>query len=63
MFVFALMAAYYIMRPIRDGMSSDWSDVELSWLWTGTMLVSFIAVSIYGWVVSRIAFRLLVPSL
>jgi AAA family ATP:ADP antiporter len=63
LFVFALMAAYYIMRPIRDGMSSDWSDVELSWLWTGTMLVSFIAVSIYGWVVSRIAFRLLVPSL
>ena len=63
LFVFALMSAYYILRPIRDGMSSDWSDVELSWLWTGTMLVSFIAVSIYGWVVSRIAFRLLVPSL
>ena len=63
LFVFTLMAAYYIMRPLRDGMSSDWSDVELSWLWTGTMFVSFLAVSIYGWVVSRVAFRLLVPGL
>jgi AAA family ATP:ADP antiporter len=31
-FVFTLMAAYFILRPVRDAMSSDWSDEELSWL-------------------------------
>ena len=30
LFVFTLMAAYYVLRPVRDAMSSDWSDAELS---------------------------------
>ena len=30
-FVFVLMAAYYILRPVRDAMASDWSDAEVSW--------------------------------
>ena len=25
-FVFLLMTAYFILRPLRDAMSSDWSD-------------------------------------
>ena len=29
-FVFVLMAAYYILRPVRDGMASDWTDTEIS---------------------------------
>lgn len=33
-FVFVLMAAYYILRPVRDAMASDWTDVQVSWLWT-----------------------------
>jgi AAA family ATP:ADP antiporter len=34
--VMVLMAAYYIMRPVRDSMASDWSDAEVSWVsvWT-----------------------------
>ena len=30
LFVFTLMAAYYVLRPVRDAMSSDWTDAELS---------------------------------
>ena len=29
-FVFSCLASYYIIRSVRDGMSSDWSDAELS---------------------------------
>ena len=61
-FVFVLMAAYFILRPVRDAMSSDWSDVELSTLWSSTFLFSVIAVSIYGAVISRVKFRYLVPG-
>ncbi len=61
--VLVLMASYYILRPVRDAMASDWSDAEVSWLWTATFFVSFIAVSLYGAVVTRLAFRRLVPTI
>ena len=60
--VFLLMAAYYILRPVRDAMASDWSDAEVSWLWTLTFFFSAIAVSLYGDLMTRIRFRNLVPS-
>ena len=60
--VFLLMAAYYILRPLRDAMSSDWTDAEVSWLWTLTFVFSLLAVSLYGTVVARLRFNRLVPS-
>ena len=62
LFVFTLMAAYFILRPVRDSLSSDWTDEQLSWLWTSTFFISIIAVSIYGAVISRLRFRAIVPS-
>ena len=62
-FVFVLMTAYFILRPVRDSLSSDWTDEQLSWLWTSTFFVSVIAVSIYGAVISRIRMRVIVPSM
>jgi len=61
LFVFVLMSAYFILRPVRDALSSDWSDEQLSWLWTSTFFFSVIAVSIYGLVISRIRLALIVP--
>lgn len=61
-FVFTLMAAYFILRPVRDAMASDWSRAEVSWLWTSTFLFSVIAVSIYGGIISRIRFQRVVPA-
>lgn len=60
--VLVLMAAYYLLRPVRDAMASDWSDAEVSWLWTFTFFISAIAVSLYGTAVSRVRFIHLVPS-
>ena len=62
-FVFVLMTAYFILRPVRDSLSSDWTDEQLSWLWTSTFFVTVIAVSIYGAVISRIRMRVIVPSM
>lgn len=60
--VLMLMGSYYILRPVRDAMASDWSDAEVSWLWTFTFFFSTIAVSLYGGAVARIRFQRLVPS-
>ena len=61
-FVFVIMTAYFILRPVRDALSSDWSDEQLSWLWTSTFIFSARAVSIYGAVISRVRFKVIVPS-
>ncbi len=61
-FVFILMAAYYVLRPVRDAMASDWSDAELSWLWTLTFFISAGAVLLYGAIVAKIRIRRLVPG-
>ncbi len=62
LFVFTLMVAYFILRPVRDALSSDWTDVELSWLWTSTFVLSVVAVSIYGTIISRVQIKNIVPG-
>jgi len=59
--VLLLMGSYYILRPVRDAMASDWSDAEVSWLWTLTFFLSALAVSVYGAAVARLRLHLLVP--
>ena len=61
LFIFVLMAAYFILRPVRDAMSSDFSDVELSLLWTGTFVFSVPAVFLYGAIIPHVRFDRLVP--
>ncbi|PCJ50227.1 MAG: MFS transporter [Gammaproteobacteria bacterium] len=60
--VLILMASYYTLRPVRDAMSSDWSDAEVSMLWTINFFFSFAVVAGYGFSVSRISLKNLVPS-
>ena len=60
--VLVLMGAYYILRPLRDAMASDWTDAEVSWLWTFTFFFSAAAVSLYGVAVTRIRLQRLVPT-
>jgi len=62
LFVVVLMSAYYILRPVRDAMASDWSDAEVSWLWTINFFISTAVVALYGIAVSRFRFQLLVPT-
>lgn len=62
LFVFVLMAAYYLLRPVRDAMASDWTDAEVSWLWTINFFISTAAVALYGVLVSRLKFSQLVPA-
>ncbi len=59
--VLILMGSYYILRPVRDAMASEWTDAEVSWLWTINFFFSTLAVSLYGWAVTRIRFQRLVP--
>jgi len=59
--VFLLMASYFVLRPVRDAMASDWSDAEVSLLWNIQFFLSAGLVSLYSLAVSRLAFRWVVP--
>lgn len=62
LFVFILFSAYFIIRPARDAMASDWSRVDTSLLWTMTFFVSIVAVFLYGLIISRVRFSRVVPG-
>ena len=62
LFVFIVMASYYFLRPVRDSLASDWTDPEISQLWTIQFFFSAALVAIYGFACSRIRFRWLVPA-
>ena len=61
-FLFLLMLAYNILKPVRDALAPEWSDVELASLWTINFFFSAIAVSIYGYAVSRGKLKKVIPG-
>ncbi len=61
-FVLCLMFAYNVMKPVRDAMAPDWSDAALAWLWTYNFVFSIVAVSAYGYAVSRVRLKYLIPG-
>ena len=62
LFIFSLMLAYNIMKPVRDAMAPDWSDAETALLWTYNFFFSIVAVSLYGFAVSRTRLKILIPG-
>ena len=62
LFVFILMTSYYILRPIRDAMASDWSDSEVSFLWNLNFVISAVLVAVYGFAISRTRLRNVIPA-
>ncbi len=60
-YFFALLCAYYIIRPMRDEMGIAGGVEHLQWLFTGTFLAMLAAVPLFGWVTSRYSRRQFLP--
>ena len=60
-YFFALLCAYYIVRPMRDEMGIAGGVDKLHWLFTGTFLVMLAAVPVFGWISSRFPRRRFLP--
>lgn len=59
---FALLASYYILRPVRDTLATDFGPQQLQLLFTGTFIGSLIASPLYTALASRIALRRFLPG-
>ena len=62
-FVLILMSSWYILRPVRDALISDWSDYDVSLLISIALGLCFVAVSVYGFAVTHLRFKIVVPAL
>jgi AAA family ATP:ADP antiporter len=60
-YFFALLCAYYIVRPMRDEMGILGGVENLQWLFTGTLIAMSAAVPLFGWVSSRFPRRRFLP--
>ena len=59
-YFFSLLCGYYVLRPIRDAMGTEY---ELRWLFMGTFVGMLLAVPVYGALVSRWPRRRFLPAI
>jgi AAA family ATP:ADP antiporter len=60
-YFFLVLAAYYIIRPVRDEMGVAVGREHLQTLFVAVFFVMLAAVPVYGWVSSHVPKRLIVP--
>ncbi len=60
-YFFCLLAAYYVLRPLRDEMGVAGGVRNLHWLFTATFVVMLAAVPVFGAVVARLPRRRFIP--
>ncbi|MCX4242022.1 NTP/NDP exchange transporter [Paraliomyxa miuraensis] len=58
---FALMAGYYVLRPVRDEMGIEGGVEQLHWLYTGTFLAVLVVTPLLSWLIARLRRRAGVP--
>ncbi len=60
-YFFALLAGYYVLRPLRDQMGIAGGTKALPWLFTATFIALLMSQPVYGALVAKLPRRLFVP--
>lgn len=61
-YFFLLLAAYYVLRPVRDAMAVQVGSGKLQWLFTATFLAMLALVPLYGWLCARLPRARFLPA-
>jgi AAA family ATP:ADP antiporter len=61
LFNFVILASYYVIRPIRDDIGAAGGVENLSWLFTGTMVVTLLANTAFAATVAKMPRRKFLP--
>ena len=62
-YFFSLLCGYYIIRPVRDEMGVQAGLSSLPWLFTAVFFVMLALMPVFGWLVSHVPRRRLLPAL
>jgi len=60
-YFFCLLAAYYMLRSVREAMAIVGGTQNIPWLFTGTFFAMLAATPVFGWVASRYPRRRFLP--
>jgi AAA family ATP:ADP antiporter len=60
-YFFALLAGYYVLRPLRDQMGIAGGVRSLPWLFTATFIALLAAQPLYGWLVAKLPRATFIP--
>jgi AAA family ATP:ADP antiporter len=61
-YFFVLLAAYYVLRPVRDSMAVQTGAARLQWLFAATFLAMVALVPLYGWLCARLPRARFLPA-
>src|SRR6185312_5279286 len=56
---FFLLAAYYVIRPVRDQLAGATGSVALPWFYAGTFVAMLVVAPVFGWLSARLPRRAL----
>ena len=56
---FCVLAAYYVIRPVRDQLAGATGSVALPWFYAGTFLAMLAVAPVFGWLSARLPRRAL----
>ncbi len=58
---FLLFTGYFMLRPVRETMGVAGGVENLQWLFTGTFVLTLIALPLFGWLASKVQRRRILP--
>lgn len=61
LYFFCLLAAYYMLRSVRETMAIVSGVENIPWLYTGTFTIMLLATPVFGWIASRFPRRTFLP--
>ena len=60
-YFFCLLAAYYVIRPVRDEMAVQFGAERLQWLFTAVFATMVALIPLFGWLAARLPVKRLLP--
>lgn len=60
-YFFAVLAAYYVVRPIREELSAAVGSTQLPWFFAATLGATLVLTPLFSWLVARWPRRIVIP--
>jgi len=60
-YFFCVLAAYYVIRPVRDQLSAAVGSTQLPWFYAATFIATLALTPVFAWLVARYPRRIVVP--
>jgi AAA family ATP:ADP antiporter len=60
-YFFCLLAAYYVIRPVRDEMAVQFGADRLQWLFSAVFATMIALIPVFGWLAARLPVNRLLP--